>query len=98
MKGLHYPAAACADEREVPLADVPTNQLPSAIKWQVTLDHEIAGATAKRRQSPGTPLKVWTPRSSNTMPEPTTKSFTVLETRTSPGIAFPATRLPMCTA
>src|SRR5262245_13883079 len=57
-----------------------------------------AGATAKRCHAPGTPLRACMPRSSNAMPEPTTRSFTVLETSTSPGFAVPATRLPICTA
>src|SRR5262245_61156015 len=57
-----------------------------------------AGATAKRCHSPGTPLRACMPRSSNAMPEPTTRSFTVLETSTSPGFAVAATRLPICTA
>jgi putative ABC transport system substrate-binding protein len=63
-----------------------------------SVDHWVAGAIEKRRHSPGTPVKACMPRSSNAMPEPTTKSFTVLETRTSPGIARPAIRLPICTA
>src|SRR5262249_42705980 len=57
-----------------------------------------ARATAKRCHSPGTPLRACMPRSSNAMPEPTTRSFTVLETSTSPGFAVAATRLPICTA
>src|ERR1700730_1801884 len=81
---------------------------PPADRWQITtqifnvfhnsVDHWVAGAIAKRRHSPGTPVKACMPRFSNAMPEPTTKSFTVLETRTSPGIARPAIRLPICTA
>lgn len=51
--------------------------------------------TAYRRHWPGTPLKTWAPRSSNLMRAPATRSLTVLETRTSPGFAFPATRDPM---
>src|SRR5215831_17123618 len=67
----------------------------SASPYSIT---SSAGATAKRCHSPGTPLRACMPRSSNAMPEPTTRSFTVLETSTSPGFAVAATRLPICTA
>ena len=49
-------------------------------------------------QVPGTPRNSTLPRSSKPMPEPTTKSRTVLETRTSPGPAWPTIRAAMCTA
>jgi hypothetical protein len=51
-------------------------------------------ATAYRRHSPGTPFRLWTPRSSNRSPEPATRSLTVWETRTSPGPATETTRAP----
>src|SRR6185436_4044456 len=54
--------------------------------------------TAYKCQSPGTPFSDWVPRSSNTMPEPATRSLTVLDTSTSLGAARAATRAPMCTA
>src|SRR5437899_9899961 len=38
------------------------------------------------------------PRSRNPIPEPATRSLTVLETSTSPGAAWAATRAPMWTA
>ena len=50
------------------------------------------------RHSPGTPLRTWTPRSANRSSEPATRSTTVLETSTSPGAAWAATRAPMWTA
>ena len=55
-------------------------------------------ATASSRHSPGTPFSSWLPRSAKSIPEPTTRSLTVLETSTSPGAARAATRAPMCTA
>jgi hypothetical protein len=54
--------------------------------------------TRNRTHSLGTPFKEWAPRSSNRMPDPATRSFTVLETRTSLGSAPAATRAAMCTA
>ena len=47
---------------------------------------------AKSSQSPGMPLSWWTPRSTNTRPDPTVRSRTVRETTTSPGPACPITR------
>src|SRR5688572_9858401 len=43
-------------------------------------------------QSPGMPLSEWVPRSSNSRPEPATRSTTVRETRTSPAPAWLQTR------
>ena len=40
---------------------------------------------AYRRHSPEIPFSVCSPRSSNSIPDPATRSLTVLETRTSPG-------------
>ena len=54
--------------------------------------------TAQSRHSPVTPFSSWVPRSSNEIPEPATRSFTVLETSTSPAPASAATRAPVCTA
>jgi hypothetical protein len=51
-------------------------------------------ATAKRCHSPGTPLSSCSPRSSNSMPDPATKSFTVEETTTSRAPAMADTRCP----
>jgi hypothetical protein len=48
--------------------------------------------------SPGTPLSVRLPRSAKRKPEPATKSFTVLDTKTSCAPASEATRAPMWTA
>ncbi len=50
------------------------------------------------RHSPGTPRSWWTPRSSNSSEEPTTRSLTVLDTSTSRSWASSQTRSPMCTA
>ena len=69
-------------------------------------DHALAAsrssegyaATAHRRQVPGTPFSSRSPRSSNGIPEPTTRSLTVPDTSTSPGRALAPTRAPMCTA
>ncbi len=50
---------------------------------------------AKRRHSPGTPFKIRAPQSAKSMPDPAARSFTVLETNTSPGRALATTRAPM---
>src|SRR5262249_51958010 len=57
-----------------------------------------SSTTAKTCHSPGTPFSWCWPRSLNANPEPTTRSLTVLETKTSPGPASAETRAPMCTA
>ena len=44
--------------------------------------------TAKRFHSSGTPFNVWVPRSVNSMPDPSTSSFTVPETTISPAPAW----------
>src|SRR2546425_7154610 len=44
------------------------------------------------------PFSSWAPRSSKARPEPATRSLTVLETSTSPGWEWEATRAPVCTA
>jgi len=59
--------------------------------------HRYAEATAKRRHSPGTPLSACAPRSSNSSPDPITRSRSVLDTSTSFGPASALTRDPMCT-
>jgi hypothetical protein len=51
--------------------------------------------TANSRQSPGTPFRSCSPRSSKARSEPATRSTTVLETRTSPGPARLQTRWAM---
>ena len=61
-------------------------------------DHNRQLATANKCHSSGIPFKLCVPRSSNWSPDPTTRSLTVLETSTSPGIAFASTRAPICTA
>jgi hypothetical protein len=52
---------------------------------------------AKSRQLSGTPLSVCSPRDSNSIPEPATRPFMVLETSTSPPPARFATRDAMWT-
>ena len=54
--------------------------------------------TANTRHCPGTPFNVCDPRSSNSMPEPATRSFTVPDTKTWSASARAATRAPMWTA
>ena len=56
------------------------------------------GLTAKSFQEPGTPFSLLSPRSSNSIPDPTTRSLTVPETSTSPGAANAPTRAEMWTA
>src|SRR4051812_31773635 len=62
------------------------------------LGHRDYRSTAKSFHSPGTPLSSATPRSRKAMPDPATRSLTVLETRTSLALAAAATRAPMWTA
>src|SRR5262249_275358 len=50
--------------------------------------------TANSRQIPGTPFNRCSPRSSNPMPDPATRSVTVLDTTTSAASAMSATRHP----
>ena len=52
-------------------------------------------STRNKTHSPGTPFKAWAPRSMNRMPDPATRSLTVLETHTSLGSAPAATRAAM---
>jgi len=54
--------------------------------------------TANSLQVPGTPFNSCSPRSSNVIPDPATKSVTVRETSTSPVPASDDTRCPMWTA
>jgi hypothetical protein len=57
--------------------------------------HRYGQATAKRCHSPGTPLSWCAPRSSNSSPDPITRSRSVLDTSTSFGLARrTASRLP----
>ena len=55
-------------------------------------------STASSCQEPGTPRSSTLPRSSKPVPEPTTRSRTVRETRMSPAPAWPQIRAAMCTA
>jgi hypothetical protein len=52
-------------------------------------------SAANMRHSPGIPLRDWVPRSLKCNPEPATRSFTVLDTKTSLALASAATRAPM---
>ena len=49
-------------------------------------------------QPPGTPLSACSPRSSNVIPDPTTRSLTVLDANTTPGGAIDEIRAPTTTA
>ena len=57
-----------------------------------------SGQTEYRCHTPGTPLAACSPRLLNCNPEPTTRSLTVLDTRTSPGWAAASTRAARWTA
>jgi hypothetical protein len=57
-----------------------------------TETYHYGEATAKRCHSPGTPLSRWVPRSSNSSPDPITRSRSVLDTSTSFGPASALTR------
>ena len=54
-----------------------------------------AATTAWMATAVGSPLSSWAPRFSNSIPEPATRSLTVLETSTSPAPARAATRAPV---
>jgi len=71
------------------VSGLPHLKTPRGFRYLITL---------KRLHSPGTPFSGRAPRSWNSMPDPTTRSLTVPETRTSPGPALSATRAPICTA
>ena len=64
---------------------------------EVRRTHRYGHVTAKRCHSPGTPLSLCAPRSSNSSPYPITNSRSVLETSTSFGPASALTRAPMST-
>ena len=51
-------------------------------------------STPNNRHSPGIPFDSWRPRSSKSIPEPATRSLTVLDTTIWPPSAFAVTRLP----
>lgn len=55
----------------------------------------IGSRSAASLHSPGTPASACRPRSSNSRPDPATRSRTVWDTRTSPAPASAATRAPM---
>ncbi len=86
------------------------HQVGRGIADDVVRDRDVAvpgrsgcrAASLRRRHRastrPGTPFSSCVPRSSNSIPEPATRSLTVCETRTSPGPARLATRAPVCTA
>src|SRR4051794_40268294 len=77
----------------------PSKQMLDRVLTLATaLDQARYPATAYSRHSSGTPLSGCRPRSANRRPEPTTRSLTVLEVRTSPGPASDITRAAMCTA
>src|SRR5580693_9356394 len=58
----------------------------------------VPRSTANSRHWPGMPFSSCAPRSMNSMPDPATRSLTVLETSTSSAPACAATRAPVWTA
>jgi len=62
--------------------------------WSITSQHQAERATVKSRQRPGTPFRSCSPRSSNAISDPTTRSLTVEETTVSPASASAMTRAP----
>ena len=90
-----------------PLADLPHRRC-GLIAWLRASADNVAvrgswrrrgqGATSKSLQVPGTPLSWCSPRSSNAMPDPATRSFTVDDTSTSDARACCSIRAARCTA
>ena len=64
---------------------------------QILSDASLAQVARNTCQSDETPFSVCMPRSSNRRSEPSTRSCTVRDTRTSPGPANPAMRAPIWT-
>jgi hypothetical protein len=62
------------------------------------LEGRSEAATANSCHVPGTPLSAYSPRSTNSMPEPATRSRTVREMSTSPDSASAEMRAPVATA
>ena len=81
--------ASRSEGRGWALTPVPPRRDPARGPWR---------STASSCQVPGTPRSSTLPRSSKPVPEPTTRSRTVRETRMSPAPAWPRMRAAMCTA
>src|SRR5690606_27730989 len=89
---LHERVARAPRPRDVRVAGAGAPAAP------VLLTGRVQRSTANSCQVPGTPLSWWGPWSLNAMPDPTTRSFTVPETSTSPAPASAPTRAAMWTA
>src|SRR5215210_40764 len=89
--------AGNVDEIERPLAHDLVGDVDVAASGVARLGRRHP-RTANRRHAVGTPFSSCSPRSSNSIPEPPTRSFTVEETSTSPPPASAATRAPVETA
>jgi hypothetical protein len=74
--------------------ELPGARSASVMRWADSMSFQGEYS----RQVPGTPLSSCSPRSSKVMPEPATRSTTVLVTRTSLGSADEQTRSARCTA
>lgn len=70
----------------------------SQLLVQRHVESDCYGLTANSRHVAGSPLSSCSPRSSKLMPEPATRSTTVLVTRTWPGPAAEQTRSARCIA
>src|SRR5215468_6794651 len=82
---------AGTDTRDFPEYDCVGEEAGCALNRRFA-EQELAYRTANRRHSSGTPLSARSPRSSNSRPEPTARSLTVLDTSTSLGDASASTR------
>ena len=96
---FRYERASCSSpERRIgmPVAELGGHVLPLDRR---PLAHLLSGEsqamTEYRCQVPGTPLSLCSPRSSNSIPEPATRSVTVRDTSTSPAAASADTLAPM---
>ena len=77
--------------RDSPFGPVTRDLIQAQAAWsQPTAENSL--------HVPGTPLSSCSPRSTNLIPDPTTRSATVRETRTSPDAALETIRAPMWTA
>jgi len=92
--------AVCRRGVELARAAIPAVAVPELDAVEFPVGHDVApparpgsgaclrsAATANSNHSPGIPFSEWRPRSSKRMPDPATRSLTVLDTSTSPGPA-----------
>jgi hypothetical protein len=96
-QGARYPRVCVAPTLRgfVPDVDRVGQIYPGPSRYQHERYRVVSGLTAKSLQAPGTPFSSCSPRSAKSIPEPITRSLTVLDTSTSPAVALAPTRAAM---